>query len=168
MKELIIRVLKSRTMNMFSEDWYDKTYNELYPSKMDSSGYVYFVKNGINGSGIKIGSTKSMNDRLNSFNTVFLNGVYLKGYIYSDNYKELEKHFHNKFSDKNIKREWFDLDIDDLDIISEEYEYIKINGFFSKESKIYKLDFSNIKQDSNYVKLLPTASKFLFTILNIF
>ena len=38
-----------------------------------------------------------------------------------------------------------------------------INEFNEK----YDLNIQ-IKQDSNYVKLLPTASKFLFTILNIF
>jgi hypothetical protein len=128
-------VLKKRTFNMFNEKWYKDTINEIISKGQDFKGYVYFVSNGYSNS-IKIGKSSSVNNRLNSFNTTFPSGVFLWGFIYNENYDEIEKLLHSFFESKKITNEWFSLSYDDFKDIEEKYDFILTNGFFKKDSKI--------------------------------
>lgn len=134
------KILRLRTCEMFNDLWYQKTTEAIYGIEKNSKGYIYFVKNGYNNF-IKIGKTINLQSRLNSFSTLFSDGVFLVGYIYSENYSELEKKIHEDFKDKRKTGEWFD--ILDNEIIYDDF-YLK-NSFFNKSSSIIDGECFNLE-----------------------
>jgi len=125
---------------MFSDNWYQLTSNEIIGIEKNNKGYVYFVKNGYNNL-IKIGKTLNLQIRLNSFSTSFSDGVFLVGYIYSENYSEIEKKIHEDFKLKRKTGEWFD--ISDVEI--NYYDFHLKNAFFNKESSVIDGECFNLK-----------------------
>lgn len=77
-----------------------------------SKGFVYFIKadNGL----IKIGKTKDLNKRLDHFTAKLPYRLDLIHSIKTDDTQELEEYFHNKFSKKRKRGEWFELDDKDI------------------------------------------------------
>ena len=134
------KILRSRTCEMFSDNWYQLTSNEIIGIEKNNKGYVYFVKNGYNNL-IKIGKTLNLQIRLNSFSTSFSDGVFLVGYIYSENYSEIEKKIHEDFKLKRKTGEWFD--ISDVEI--NYYDFHLKNAFFNKESSVIDGECFNLK-----------------------
>lgn len=134
------KILRLRTCGMFNDNWYEITSNEIIGTEKSNKGYVYFVKNGYNNF-VKIGKTLNLQSRLNSFSTSFSDGVFLVGYIYCENYSEIEKKIHEDFKNKRKTGEWFD--ILDVEIIYDNF-YLK-NAFFSKESSVIDGESFNLK-----------------------
>ena len=68
------------------------------------------------------------------------------GYIYSEKYIELEKYMHERFEHKRVKNEWFDLDENDFESISDDFIYINVKGFFIDKSNIIESEFSGFDE----------------------
>lgn len=151
-KENYIKVLKERTINMFSEDWYNDTSNALMNISFETYGYVYFIKNN-SSVDIKIGVSYNINDRMKSYRTAFSGEIFLIGYIYCENYKELEKEIHNLYKDKRISGEWFNVSVNDVRDVLIKYNGKFINSEFSKKSfidKYYYSNFNNTKYSMDF------------------
>lgn len=83
-------------------------------------GSVYFIKDNSSDS-VKIGMSSHEDpiDRYNSFLTYAPNGGVLIGYIKTENPSVLESFIHEKYKERIIQREWFNLSIkDSIDEIS--------------------------------------------------
>jgi len=114
-------ILKERTMNLFNDKWYEDVsfkIEEIFNN--DSKGYVYFIKSEHSGY-YKIGIAKNIINRLNSLKQT--NGsILLIGFVYSENYKDLERSLHLKFKNKNVYGEWFSMD---FSVITNELKELK-------------------------------------------
>lgn len=127
----IEKILRKNTMDLFSDKWYFNVSEEILKNKKEQKGYVYFVKN--NGEGIvKIGKSANLTSRLNNFATNF--NPFLCGFIYCDNYDEIEKNLHIKLSEFRKNGEWFN--IDDVNKLILENEGVIVNKFKTKKSTI--------------------------------
>lgn len=71
----------------------------IYLIKLSESGYY------------KIGYSNNINKRIKELSTGNAENIDLIDSYYSVYYKEIEKFLHNTLKSKNIKGEWFDLDI---------------------------------------------------------
>jgi hypothetical protein len=86
-------------------------------------GFVYIIKSEL---GYKIGMTKSIHDRTRIFNVKLpIEWEFEKIYCLKD-YKLLEKFLHSKFNNKKINGEWFNLSEEDLILIENFYDSIKL------------------------------------------
>lgn len=79
-------------------------------------GFVYFIKEDYAGR-IKIGKTKDINQRLDTFNVKLPFNVTLIHVIESNNYHYTEKLFHILFQLKRVNGEWFELNDGDINWI---------------------------------------------------
>jgi len=77
----------------------------------DNTGYVYLLKIG---NSYKIGASKNLPDRMKSLQTGSVDDIKLEHTIYTDTPYQLEKQLHYRFKHKRIKREFFNLDNDDI------------------------------------------------------
>ena len=77
----------------------------------DNSGYVYLSR--INNS-YKIGASKNLPERMKSLQTGSVDDIKLEHTIYTDTPYQLEKQLHYRFKHKRIRREFFNLDNDDI------------------------------------------------------
>lgn len=141
-KENYIKILKEKTINMFSDDWYNDVSNSLLNVNLETFGYVYFIKNN-KSIDVKIGISNNINDRVKSYRTAFSGEVLLIGYIYCENYKKLEKDIHKLFDNKRISGEWFNLSLNEIKELLIKYNGTFINSEFTKKSFIDKEYFSN-------------------------
>ena len=89
------------------------------PKREKETGYVYllYADNGL----IKIGKTKSLQQRLDHFTAKLPYELRLVGTIKSERYGEIEAELHRLFHDKRKRGEWFDLSEEDLESIKEAY-----------------------------------------------
>lgn len=78
-------------------------------------GYVYVIKSEY---GYKIGKTVNVKSRSQLFSVKLPFPIELVHYAWFDNYSEAERGFHDQFSHKRLEGEWFDLDHEDVAIIS--------------------------------------------------
>jgi hypothetical protein len=106
----------------------------------EKKGCVYFIKH-VGIEAVKIGYTlnESPNDRFKQFGTFSPYGYEVIGIIRSENPVELEKKIHNKFAEKRLLGEWFDITIEQCnDILSfhNTVEYVN-----QKNKYIMGLDF---------------------------
>lgn len=69
--------------------------------------------------GFKIGRAKSLKNRLSNFGLVLPFKIELVHALKSSNMARTEWHFHNLFSHKRIKGEWFNLTDEDITIFCE-------------------------------------------------
>jgi len=137
------KLIKRETNYMFSDVFYRKFTDKILSfvnENKHKDGFVYFIKNGVSGNKVKIGSAIDIDKRILSYQTAFHEKIFVLGYIKSDNYIFLENELHKTFSDKRIKGEWFEFD--DLDIFSvkELYNFIYINDFYDNKIKIEKMN----------------------------
>lgn len=79
-------------------------------------GFVYFIKEDYAGR-IKIGKTKDINQRLDTFNVKLPFNVTLIHVVESNNYHYTEKLFHILFQLKRVNGEWFELNDSDVNWI---------------------------------------------------
>lgn len=86
-------------------------------------GFVYIIKSVL---GCKIGMSKSIHDRTKIFNVKLpIEWEFERVYCLKE-YKLLEKFLHSKFESKKINGEWFNLSEEDLKLIENFYNSIKL------------------------------------------
>lgn len=129
----IEKIIRNQTMDMFSDKWYIKTSN-LILSEIDKTekGYVYFVSNGKKSKNIKIGFTSNMERRFSSFKTTFSKGVFVWGYIKSDQCRVLEKEIHSVFYENRISlgNEFFSMTTNDLLMMERQYKMNVVANYY--------------------------------------
>lgn len=161
-------ILRSQTMNLFSDEWYKKT-SSLIENKVISKGFVYFVKNGKDSKSIKIGATTNIESRMKSFKTTFDKGVFLIGFIETNTPFQLEKEIHNDFAEKRKKGEFFNLSHVDIFNIRDVYD-LKLKSSYINNQKIKSIpDNDNIIDfDLNLVELIKSLElNKKYTVSNI-
>lgn len=161
--ESLEKLIKKETNYMFNDVFYQNFSKKILDFVSENKhlhGYVYFIKNGKNGNKVKIGNALDIDKRVSSYNTAFYNKVYILGYIKSEDYIFLEKDIHSFLSDKNIKGEWYEIDLMDMIKIKESYDFISINDFYNSKIKIEKMEskHSEIKNSDiiDFCKTLKT------------
>lgn len=91
--------------------------------------YVYFIKSEY---GYKIGKTKDIKKRLNTFGVKLPFDFNLHSYIETKKMDECELFFHDVFNDRRINGEWFNLNNDDfitIEILSKKFgKYIVLQS----------------------------------------
>ena len=132
------RFLMKSTNYMFSDQFYENI-SESYLNKIsdNSKGYVYFIQRYSDGA-VKIGMSKDINKRLDSFLPYFY--FKLIGFIHVENHSELEKELHNKFKDKRISGEFFDISPYELHDLK---DFVNININYNSSLKIIDGDLLN-------------------------
>jgi len=166
-KDKLKASLQKHTMNMFQKNFYetlaDKILNDFTADK-NKFGYVYFVR--IKGTNkCKIGFAYNLIERVNSFKTTLGNNIQLDGFIYSENYKNIETELHNDQIEFNLHGEWFTMNSTKVKQLIEKYSgeltYCDIDNNLVIESGIVinskKLSLSFIKEDL----VLDTIKKYL-------
>lgn len=141
----IEKILRKKTMNLFSDEWYHKTSEEIGKSNENKKGYVYFLKDK-KSKEIKIGKTLDINKRMNNYRTYSSSGIFLIGVIYSDNYSKLEKSVLLKLSKYKIKGEWFDLDLSYVKNFINSNNGELIGGVWNRDSYELSGRFFNINK----------------------
>lgn len=87
----------------------------ILPSRSPKSGYVYLIKASTGHR--KIGRTVNPQNRMKTFNIKLPFEVEYEHLIKTNDMLMLESQLHNKFSEKRINGEWFDLDGSDVEYI---------------------------------------------------
>jgi len=79
-------------------------------------GFVYLIGESDNEGKYKIGSTraKDINTRMKQLQTGNSSSLFLKSYYETDKPFKLETMLHNKFKEKNIIGEWFEMNAEDI------------------------------------------------------
>ena len=79
-------------------------------------GFVYLIGEQNEKNKYKIGSTKckSINKRLKQLQTGNSNPLFIESYYETDRPFRLETMLHNKFKDKNVIGEWFEMNGEDI------------------------------------------------------
>ena len=95
----------------------------IIQSPKDTQGWLYIISDGTN---FKIGVSKNdVKKRLKNLQTSNANELEIVFEIYTDKYKDLEKHLHASFESFQIRGEWFSLgtsEIKKVKSICEEWE----------------------------------------------
>ncbi len=86
-----------------------------------TNGCIYFLKPENEKGPIKIGRARSIKQRIAQLQTSLPYDLKLIGYIETSDYIELEKDIHEKNKSKNLKREWFNLDLNEVESIIDKY-----------------------------------------------
>jgi hypothetical protein len=94
---------------------------------LEKTQYVYFIKSEY---GYKVGKTKDIKQRLNTFGVKLPFKFSLFSYIETKRMDECELYFHDLFSDRRINGEWFDL---------KEYDFETIKIVCGQFGKYYKI-----------------------------
>lgn len=135
------RFIEKSTNNMFSESFYvNVTENYLKETEGRNKGYVYFIKREDDGL-IKIGMSKDVNQRFYCLNSSF--NFFVVGFIYCDNFIQLEKELHEKFKNKRVQGEFFNID---------EKQVLNFKGFqsvFENYSKVLRISNGTILSSVN-------------------
>lgn len=120
-------ILRSKTMDLFSDKWYLETSQSIFNSFSESNslGYVYFLR-GKTYPYIKIGKSKDLNTRVRTLETN-LGKLTILGFIYCEDYDLLEKKLHSQFKEKRKHGEWFDLNSSEVRTIVKENDGLFIN-----------------------------------------
>jgi hypothetical protein len=104
------------------EEW--KLLRHYYPNREGKSppkkkkpqkGYVYLLQSPTEA--YKIGRTKAPQDRIKTFGVKMPFEVEYIALIKTDDMVKLEVNLHNKFTDKRIDGEWFELSLEDVEYI---------------------------------------------------
>lgn len=153
------RFLMKSTNYMFSEQFYENI-SEAYLNQISKGdkGYVYFIQRYSDGA-VKIGMSKDINKRLDSFLPYF--NFKLIGFIYIENQSELEKELHNKFKDKRISGEFFDIPPYELHNLK---DFVNININYNSNLKI--MDGALLKSINKDVNESELFTKYFVDLLN--
>lgn len=138
-------VLRERTMDLFSDKWYNETIM-LMIKEQKKDGYVYFIKNGQSSKNIKIGATYNLTNRVKSYKTSFEKGVFVVGYVKTDNPFLLEKEIHSYLKESNTRGEFFNISLSDLINIKEMYDLVIKNNYLNNED-VFKLENNSLFND---------------------
>ena len=148
---LVEEILRKKTMNLFSDTWYIDVTKEVEFLKNKSLGYVYFISLK-NSNFIKIGKSINLSSRIKQLQqSAGGELMLLVGFIYTENYNELEIKLHKKLNAKRKGGEWFELNIDDCSEILKENNGVFINKYFSKKSKIIDGECFDMSDTNGYV-----------------
>lgn len=109
-------------------------------SKRISKGYIYVIKVGCK---YKIGKTINHKSRLNSLQTSNPDQIKIEAIFYGKKYEILELELHKMFSKKRLTGEWFQLNNEDLKLISgflieKEMKIIECKTKYESESSANK------------------------------
>ncbi|RYG73194.1 GIY-YIG nuclease family protein [Lentibacillus lipolyticus] len=113
--------VKQENSRAIVQEWHHlEPISKQFDSRGLHGGYVYFVRESGNCL-IKIGKARDPERRIsNDFGTLMPYDFETVHLIYSDNYHRTEYLFHQYFSDKRKKGEWFDLTDRDVNWIQQE------------------------------------------------
>lgn len=128
--------------------------------EVSEKGYVYFIKEDYAGR-IKIGKTRDINQRMDTFNVKLPFNVELIHVIESANYHYTEKLFHVLFDSKRVNGEWFNLNENDISWVKSGNYTKRIMGSILNESNAQKSKSKQInitdKQTSFLTALLENS-----------
>ncbi len=150
-REKLINAMAKHTFNMFADKWYENVVDNILREieMKEKAGYVYFIKYYASNS-IKIGKSINILNRLSQLKTGFSDDIFLIGYIYTQDYNDLEKTLHNKYINSRVSGEWFDIDVSlCLDTINK-HNGIVVNSKYDKKLLIddgILISCSNIKKE---------------------
>ena len=90
-------------------------------------GFVYLIGEENKENKYKIGSTKcnDINKRLKQLQTGNSNTLYIREYYETSKPFKLETMLHNKFKDKNVIGEWFEMSEDSINVFKKECEHFQ-------------------------------------------
>jgi hypothetical protein len=130
----IENLLKEKSMNLFSNEWYQNTSSEICNLfKFDKNiGYVYFLRSE-KSSYVKIGKSKDIDKRVKQLECN-VGKINILGFIYSEDYDLIEKSLHSTFKDFRKYGEWFDLSFNDVKDIITKHKGQILNTDISKVS----------------------------------
>ena len=121
---------------------------------MSKKGCVYFVRQNDESQPVKIGYTSDStpDKRVAQLSSGTPYGVFLLGYIVSDNAYELEQEIHSKLSGCRLNGEWFVVDDDMVDKIIAYYS----GNHLEKEivKKRHNIDLILLKNDREYLNAI--------------
>lgn len=135
-------------------------------TRISEKGFVYFIQEDYAGR-IKIGKTKNMEQRMETFDVKLPFNIELIHVIESQNHHYTEKLFHVYFANKRVNGEWFELGKEDIDWIkSKQYtkkimESLESVHIVSKEPRVVpasekQLTFlSNLLTNKNAILMKP-------------
>ncbi|MGN7312429.1 GIY-YIG nuclease family protein [Alkalicoccobacillus gibsonii] len=97
------------------QEWHELgLIRERYDSQSTDAGYIYFVKDSSSDL-IKVGKAIDVEKRIrNNFGTIMPGTITLIHTLQSKNYHRTETLFHQYWSEKRVKGEWFELSSDDI------------------------------------------------------
>lgn len=129
--------------------------------------YVYLIKCSIY---YKIGYSKNPKNRLKTVKTHNPLDVKLFATLKTDNYLALEKELHNLFSNKNSRREWFELHEEDLLCLKIDYGFnflIPINSIKDSEIKNKHVlnEIKEIRIDNSKIDYFKSYFEELFSCI---
>lgn len=129
--------------------------------------YVYLIKCSIY---YKIGFSKNPKNRVKTVKTHNPLDVVLFATLKTDNYLILEKELHSIFANKNSKREWFELNEDDLTLLKINYGFnflIPINSINNNKIKNKEVlsEVKEIRINNNKIDYVITYFEELFDVV---
>ncbi|MBJ6119136.1 GIY-YIG nuclease family protein [Pontibacter sp. BT310] len=119
-------VRSNNLLNTF-QDILDQARNIVIPKQekkpTNQIGYIYLIKSEL---GYKIGKTKNIRQRSNLFSVKLPFDFEFEDYKKCLNYHEVEIELHEKFANKRINGEWFELSLSDVNEIKNFLSQIEI------------------------------------------
>ena len=98
-------------------------------SKLRPDGFLYFIK--LNGFEIyKIGVSSNVKRRVNDIDAHSPFGVKLINYFFFKNVYEMEEMIHDNLKDTNLRKEWFELDKEYLNVIINQISDLSKEGYY--------------------------------------
>lgn len=113
-----------------------KGYAKYAEDKLSNLDGVYVI-NLDGGNKYKIGRTKNLKSRLNSFRTGSPGDISLIYFILTRHNKELERFLHNEFKMNRVNREWFEFNNNELIKLKEISSNLNIDTFLIDMTLIY-------------------------------
>jgi len=105
--------ISSIDVKSYNEKIYNKTYNTQYTKSeiiKEKLGYIYVYRDS---DLYKIGKTLNIKDRNKKYTTENPRAIMIHSYMIK-NYDREERRLHEKFKDKRIRWEWFELNEEDI------------------------------------------------------
>lgn len=163
--EKIKEILKSQTMNLFSEKWYFDTSEEIMKTKSDS-GYVYFIRSLKSGL-IKIGSAVDISRRTSELKKAMNENLTLVGFIYAKDFDLVKKKIEYENIEQKKYIDWYL--ITNCEKMIEDNGGVVVNEPVFKKMKISEGEYLSkarmVRQDSVYyavkekLKEIPSREK---------
>jgi len=128
--------------------------------------YIYLIKCSVY---YKIGFSKNPKNRLKTVKTHNPLDVVLFATLKTDRHLDLERELHELFSNKNSKREWFELNEDDLTYLKIEYGFnflIPINSIKNNDVKNDYLlsEVKEVRIDNNKIDYFTSYFEQIFDV----
>ena len=127
--EFAPNVIKRYRLRETLKEQFSSTEIPQPPERVSSrvnGGYVYLIRSE---HGYKIGKTTSVKSRVKLFGVKLPFDIELEHYAYFDDHHSAERELHERFSNKRIQGEWFDLNPIDVELIKSFGLPIDTKGF---------------------------------------